>query len=112
MFSLLYLFKLYFFQDVEVASLAMHALDMDDLEEDFWADDSDDSDVEEPSTDDDPKLSSERWDCLTCGIKNKPFVRYCGKCWQVRVIMCVEFSLPKGYGHPTQHLQFLFSKTM
>lgn len=71
-------------EDVEVALLAMHALDEDELEEDFWADDSDDSDVEEQSTDDDPELSSERWDCLTCGIKNKPFVRYCGKCWQLR----------------------------
>lgn len=67
-------------EDVEVAAvLAVHALYQD--EEDFWADD---SDTDDQSIDNDPELIAERWDCLSCGLKNKPFVRYCGKCWQLR----------------------------
>lgn len=50
-------------------------------DEDFWADD---SDTDDESIDNDPELVAERWDCLSCGLKNKPFVRYCGKCWQVK----------------------------
>ncbi|XP_042240104.1 E3 ubiquitin-protein ligase Mdm2-like isoform X2 [Homarus americanus] len=65
---------------VEIALLAIHALCQDDSEEDFWADDSDTDD----QSLDDPELVVERWDCLSCGVKNKPFVRYCDKCWQVR----------------------------
>ncbi|XP_042884834.1 E3 ubiquitin-protein ligase Mdm2-like isoform X3 [Penaeus japonicus] len=68
-------------EDVEVALLAIHALCQDESDEDFWADD---SDTEDQSTDDDPELVAERWDCLSCGLRNKPFVRYCGKCWQIR----------------------------
>lgn len=66
-------------EDVEVALIAIHTLCQDDS--DFWADD---SDTEDQSTDDDPELVAERWDCLSCGLRNKPFVRYCGKCWQIR----------------------------
>lgn len=65
----------------EVTLIAIHALCQDNSDEDFWADD---SDTEDQSTDDDPELVAERWDCLSCGLRNKPFVRYCGKCWQIR----------------------------
>ncbi|KAG7159807.1 E3 ubiquitin-protein ligase Mdm2-like, partial [Homarus americanus] len=63
--------------DVGVAVLAFHALY--ESERDFWPD----SDTEDESTDD-PELVGERWPCLSCGQKNKPFVRYCSKCWHLR----------------------------
>ncbi|KAG0710514.1 Protein Mdm4 [Chionoecetes opilio] len=67
--------------DVEIAVLAYSLLTDD--EKGFWGDD--DSDTDEHSEEDnDPECVSDRWDCLTCGLKNKPFVRYCGKCWQLR----------------------------
>lgn len=67
---------------MEIAVLA-YTLVQDDVEDGFWADD--DSDTDEGLSDEDNDLEcvSDRWDCLTCGLKNKPFVRYCGKCWQV-----------------------------
>ncbi|XP_042238563.1 E3 ubiquitin-protein ligase Mdm2-like isoform X2 [Homarus americanus] len=64
-------------EDVGVAVLAFHALY--ESERDFWPD----SDTEDESTDD-PELVGERWPCLSCGQKNKPFVRYCSKCWHLR----------------------------
>ena len=72
------MFKQKILQDVEIAVLA-YTLVQDELEEGFWADFDSDTDEEE----NDPECVSDRWDCLTCGLKNKPFVRYCGKCWQV-----------------------------
>lgn len=68
-------------EDVEVAVFAIHTLCQDDSEQGFWADD---SQTESQSTDSDPELVAERWNCLSCGLRNKPFVRYCGKCWQLR----------------------------
>lgn len=69
-------------QDVEVVLLDIPTLCPDEsFEEEFWADDSDTDD--DDSVDTDPELKAERWDCLTCRLKNKPFLRYCGKCWQV-----------------------------
>lgn len=70
------------FQDVEIAVVA-HALVQEDVEEGFWADDSDTEEELSDDEDNDPECISDRWDCLTCGLKNKPFVRYCSKCWQV-----------------------------
>ncbi|KAK7079376.1 hypothetical protein SK128_010039, partial [Halocaridina rubra] len=63
-------------EDVEVAVLCND----DNFEESFWADNSDSG----QSTDEDLELRQDNWECLTCGIKNKPIVRYCGKCWQKR----------------------------
>lgn len=68
-------------EDVDVAVYALNVPAQDESEEDFWADD---SDMDDQSLDNDPELAAERWDCLTCGIKNRPFMRYCDKCWQLR----------------------------
>ncbi|XP_045584368.1 E3 ubiquitin-protein ligase Mdm2 isoform X2 [Procambarus clarkii] len=68
-------------EDVDVAVYALHVSAQDESEEDFWADD---SDTDDQCLDNDPELAAERWDCLTCGIKNRPFMRYCDKCWQLR----------------------------
>lgn len=69
--------------DVEIAVLA-YTLVQDDVEDGFCADDDSDTDEGLSDEDNDPECVSDRWDCLTCGLKNKPFVRYCGKCWQLR----------------------------
>ncbi|XP_045113767.1 uncharacterized protein LOC123506016 isoform X2 [Portunus trituberculatus] len=69
--------------DVEIAVLA-YTLVQDEAEEGFWADDDSVTDSEHSDEDNDPECVSDRWDCLTCGLKNKPFVRYCSKCWQLR----------------------------
>lgn len=69
--------------DVEIAVLA-YTLVQDEQEEGFWADDDSVTDSEASDDDNDPECVSDRWDCLTCGLKNKPFVRYCSKCWQLR----------------------------
>lgn len=70
--------------DVGIAVLA-YTLVQEELEDGFWADDDSDTDEENTEEEDlDPECVSDRWDCLTCGLKNKPFVRYCGKCWQLR----------------------------
>ncbi|XP_063883479.1 E3 ubiquitin-protein ligase Mdm2-like isoform X1 [Scylla paramamosain] len=70
--------------DVEIAVLA-YTLVQDELEEGFWADDDSVTDSgRSDEEDNDPECVSDRWDCLTCGLKNKPFVRYCSKCWQLR----------------------------
>ncbi|KAK4294881.1 hypothetical protein Pmani_032528 [Petrolisthes manimaculis] len=65
-------------EDVEVAVLA-YAL----VQEESAGEEADDSDTDDQSGED-PELVGERWDCLSCGLKNKPFVRYCSKCWQLR----------------------------
>lgn len=49
----------------------------------------DDSDTDDQSAED-PELVGEQWDCLSCGLKNKPFVRYCSKCWQVGNGNCIK----------------------
>nr|XP_045598827.1 E3 ubiquitin-protein ligase Mdm2-like [Procambarus clarkii] len=67
-------------ENAGVAVLALHALC--ESERDFWPDD--DNDTDESSETDDPELVAESWYCLSCSEKNKPFVRYCSKCWQLR----------------------------
>ncbi|KAB7494559.1 Protein Mdm4 [Armadillidium nasatum] len=54
----------------------------DDSDEDCFADhsSSSSSDSEGHSTEDE----KDQWSCVSCGIKNKPFMRYCEKCWQLR----------------------------
>ncbi|KAK8747934.1 hypothetical protein OTU49_016235 [Cherax quadricarinatus] len=65
-------------ENVGAAVLALHALCGSERE--FWPDDND----TDESTDEDPELVADHWKCLTCDEKNKPFVRYCSKCWQLR----------------------------
>ncbi|XP_053632877.1 E3 ubiquitin-protein ligase Mdm2 isoform X2 [Cherax quadricarinatus] len=67
-------------EDVEVV-FSLPESSQDELEEDFWADD---SDTDDQSIDNDLELIPERWDCLICGLKKTPFVPYCEKCWQLR----------------------------
>ena len=76
-------------QDMEIAVLA-YTLVQDEAEEGFWADDDSVTDTEPSDEDNDPECVSDRWDCVTCGLKNKPFVRYCSKCWQVSLHMLCE----------------------
>lgn len=49
--------------------------------EDCFADESDTSTDEESDNFSEDEV--DKWPCVKCGIKNKPFFRYCLKCWQV-----------------------------
>ena len=51
---------------------------------DSWADSESDFEL----SNFDPEVgpgSSEAWKCLGCRTSNVPFIRYCSKCWQVRI---------------------------
>ncbi|XP_068215178.1 E3 ubiquitin-protein ligase Mdm2-like isoform X1 [Palaemon carinicauda] len=96
-------------EDVKVALLAVQAVYEDEIEEEFWADD---SDTDEQSTDEDPELAHEKWDCLSCGIKNKPFVRYCGKCWQLRKNWLPERPKKKRKPRPKKKLRKRYDSLM
>lgn len=62
--------------DVEVLNIDFYEY-REDSESD-WADE------DSNSSDEDPDLACFSWACITCGIKNQPFVNYCEHCWKER----------------------------
>lgn len=56
----------------------------DDSDMEFWADSSDSDDDDDESTD--PELAEgDKWTCSRCKSLNRPFMRYCQKCWDQRI---------------------------
>ena len=48
----------------------------------YWADcEKDKKDLDSYDSELEP---ADRWKCLKCGTPNKPYIRYCGKCWRER----------------------------
>ncbi|CAL4089187.1 unnamed protein product [Meganyctiphanes norvegica] len=60
----------------EVVNIDVYNIDV--YSEEDWADE------DSSSSDEDPDLACFSWACLSCGIKNQPYVNYCEQCWKVR----------------------------